>query len=68
MLHCSMGAVTGWSADGEQVFSSLFYSFMEPAGIPCSADRHLEKRKNAACEGVVVAQKVSMDLSENQPQ
>lgn len=64
MLHCSTGGVTGWSADGEQIFSPMFYSFMVSAGIPCGTDRHLEKRENAACERVMVAKKVLMDLSE----
>lgn len=59
-----MGAVTGWSAEGKQVFSSMFYSFTASAGSPCSTDRHLGKRKNATCEAVVVAEKVSPDLFE----
>lgn len=42
VLHCSMGGVTGWSADGEQAFSSMFYSFMVSAGKYLT-DRHLEK-------------------------
>lgn len=37
--------------------------FIPSAGIPCSTDRHLEKRNNEAYEGIVVAEKVLMDLS-----
>lgn len=40
----------------------MFYLFTVSAGIPCSIDRDLEKRKDAVCVDAAVGKQVSMDL------
>jgi len=54
------GGVTGCSADRQQIFLSMFYSFTVSAGISCDIGRNLEKRKDAVCVGAVVAKQASI--------